>query len=224
MTLSDTIDDLTVFRSVDPLYGAFCCKHLAQGDFGEKLQTLESMLPVPPVIERQVRPPDDLPPGPLQINVVEPRLIQLGIALASEEGGVVQAEEEEYVDNWEEPEEKRPMRLPEMLKAWFDATLASPEDVMVRPIWIAGGVFDLECDFYKYVKARNLLKNEGLVLRHLLRLVILAGEFSERSGHDPEYEAIGENATRACQSVDPRYTERFLEADAERRKVEAVIE
>lgn len=222
VTLRDTIDGLIDFRSVDPLYGAFCCKHLAQGNLIEKLQALESMLPVPPVMERLVRLPDDLPPGPLQINVVEPRLIQLGIALVGEEGGIVEAEEEELEDYWEEPEQKRPMRFPEMLKAWFDASLASPEDVLVRPIWIAGGIIEYANDFYKYVKSRDLVKNEGLILRHLLRLVILTGEFSARSGEDPEYQEIGEKVTQACRTVDPRYTDRFLESEAERRKVSPV--
>ncbi len=223
VTLSDTIDELTVFRSVDPLYGAFCCRYLAQADYSEKMQVLESMLSLPPAMERQARPPEDVPPGPLQLNVIEPKLIRMGIALAGEDGGVVEAEDEEALeDYWEEPEEKRPMRLPDMLKALFDASLASPEDVTVRSLWIAGGVMALDGDFYKYVKARNLMKNEGLVLRHLLRLTILAGEFRERSGDDPDYARIGEAATRACRAVDPRYTDRFLEAEMERRTVAAV--
>ena len=90
---------------------------------------------------------------------------------------------------------------------------------MVQPKWVVGGVFEFECDFYKYVRARDLTKNEGLVLRHLLRLVILAGEFLERSGGDPEYERIGELTTRVCQQVDLRYTDRFLASEQEAQKL-----
>ena len=51
----------------------------------------------------------------------------------------------------------------------------------------------------------------------MLRLVILAGEFLDRSDGDCEYEQISELATKACQRVDPRYTDRFLaEADAKK--------
>jgi hypothetical protein len=60
---------------------------------------------------------------------------------------------------------------------------------------------------------------EGLILRHLLRLVILAGEFYQKSAQDPDYQRIGELATRVCQQVDPRYTDRFLAAEEEARKL-----
>jgi superfamily II DNA/RNA helicase len=222
VTLHESIDTLIVFRSVDPLYGAFCGKQLAQASLEEKLQALDSMLPIPPGIERQVRLPDDIQPGPLQTNVLEPALISMGIALAGEDGGVIEYEEVEHEDYWEDQPEKRPMRFAEMLKALFDAKLASPEDVIARPIWMAGGVIELDCDFFKFVRSRNLMKNEGLILRHLLRLVILSGEFHIFSDGDPDYQNIGELATKACRYVDPRYTERFLEAETERRKISPV--
>ncbi len=56
-------------------------------------------------------------------------------------------------------------------------------------------------------------------MRHLLRLVILAGEFAALSGGDPDYAEIGEQATEICQTVDPRYTDRFLTSDAEAKKL-----
>jgi hypothetical protein len=114
------------------------------------------------------------------------------------------------------------MTFPEMLKALFDAKLSTPELIWVQPKWVAGGVSEHAGDFYKFIRARDLAKNEGLILRHLLRLVILTGEFRERSDGDPDYEQIGEQATRVCQQVDPRYTDRFLQAEAESRKLVAV--
>jgi len=220
VTLNDTIGELTVFHSVDPLYGAFACKLLAHANFEEKLQALESVLSVQPSIERLVRPPDSLAPGPLQKQVLEPSLIQAGAALLSEQGAIVGVDDEDVMeDYWAGPMEKRPLTFVEMLKALFDTKLATPEIVPVRPIWIAGGVFEFNGEFFKYVRSRDLLKNEGLVLRHLLRLVILAGEFHVRSGNDPDYERISELATRASQQVDPRYTDRFLEAEHERKRM-----
>jgi hypothetical protein len=87
--------------------------------------------------------------------------------------------------------------------------------VFFQPKWVAGGVFEAGCDFHKFVRAADLIKNEGLVLRHLLRLVILAGEFSTQSNGDPDYERIGELATRICQAIDPRYADRFLASEQE---------
>jgi superfamily II DNA/RNA helicase len=219
VTLHDTIYDLLAYRSVDPLYGEFLRNQLVHADYDEKLQALDSVLLVPPAIERTVRLPIR-PPGPLQTNVLQPMLIQMGVAVTHADGGVVlPKDEDEGEDYWEEEEEPRPLTLPEMLKALFDAKLATPEDIPVQPKWAAGGVFEIEGDFYKFIRAHDLAKNEGLILRHLLRLTILTGEFLTRSGGDPDYERIGELATRVCRGVDPRYTDRFLEAEAEARKL-----
>ena len=106
-----------------------------------------------------------------------------------------------------------------MLKILFDAKLQTPEAVYVQPKWIVGGIFEHDNDFYKFVRARNLIKNEGLILRHLLRLIILAGEFTAQSESDPEYERIGELVTQVCKGVDERYTDRFLASEAEARKL-----
>lgn len=215
VTLHGTIHNLLNYRSIDPLYGEFLREHLVRASFDEKLQVLESVLSLPPALERQVRPPE-LPPGPLQSQVLTPLLVQLGIALTHPEGGVMAApDEENRKDRYEEDRPPRAMSLPDMLKALFDSQLASPEDVWVQNKWVAGGVFSMECDFFKYVRARDLVKNEGLILRHLLRLVILAGEFLSRSDGDPDYERIGELGTRVCKQVDQRYTDRFLAAEAE---------
>ena len=93
------------------------------------------------------------------------------------------------MDKWEEEEEERPPTFPEMLKLAFEAKLAAPEPAFVQPKWIAGDAFARDGEFFKCVKALDLVKQEGLILRHLLRLVILAGEFQVRT-EDPEYQRI----------------------------------
>ncbi len=220
VTVNENIEKLVMFRSVDPLYGVFLTEQLARASFEEKVQAIESVLPVPPSIGYRVRLPF-LDPGPLQAEVIEPQLIQMGIITAR-----VQQEEEEPDDGirrmderWDDDEPREPSNLAEMLKALFDDKLASPEDVLVQPKWLAGALFTMEGDFYKFTKAANLQKNEGLAMRHLLRLVILAGEFAQLSDGDPDYEKIGELATQICQQVDPSYTDRFLTSDAEAKKL-----
>lgn len=64
---------------------------------------------------------------------------------------------------------------------------------------------------------RHLLENEGVIQRHLLRLVILAGEFLLHAEGDLDYAQISDLATKACRRVDERYTDRFL-ADSEAKK------
>ncbi len=95
------------------------------------------------------------------------------------------------------------------------------EPVRVQPKWIAGGAFQFDCEFYKFTRARNLFKQDGIILRHLLRLVILAGEFLART-EDPDYQQIVELTTKVCERVDRQYTERFL-SDAEKIKEMAKI-
>lgn len=217
VTLHESIKRLIAYRSLDPLFGDYLSKQLVHSDFNEKILTLDSVVEIPRVIERKVRIPD-LPPGPLQTNVMAPLMIQMGVV-----AGVTEKkddeEEEDYRDDpwWDGERSGAPTTLPEMLKVAFESMLAAPEPAFVQPKWMAGGVFEAQCDFYKFVKSHELVKQEGLVLRHLLRLVILAGEFFTQT-QDPDYQRICELATESCRRVDPRYTDRFLaEAEASRK-------
>jgi superfamily II DNA/RNA helicase len=221
VTLNESINRLLQFRSIDPLYGMFLIEQLAYSNFEEKLLALESVLEVPPAILRHVRPPD-LPPGPLQTQVLEPQLVQMGIVLARPQAGAGDDELLEEDDYFDDQEEELPPTFPEMLKLLFEARLAAPEPVFVQPKWIGGGVIDAAGDFYKFVRSRELVKQEGLVLRHLLRLVILAGEFFALA-EDPDYQRVAETATAACHRVEPRYTDKFLQqAEAARQLVQPV--
>jgi hypothetical protein len=68
------------------------------------------------------------------------------------------------------------------------------------------------------VKSRDLVKQEGIVFRHLLRLILLCGEFSQIA--PPEVEAgewqkelaeIAQGLTASCRAVDPASTEEMIE-------------
>lgn len=210
VTLDPSIYRLTGFRSVDPLFGAYLAEVLPRGSLEEKIIALESVLEVPRAIERYVRIPESVAPGPLQREELEPLLIQMGVVAAEKSAGENEPDDEaNFADDEDEP---RPPTFPEMLKIAFEARLASPEPVFVQPKWIAGGAFAMHCEFFKFVKSCDLVKQEGLILRHLLRLVILAGELLEFT-QDPDFQRIGELATDCCRRVDPSYTDRFL-ADA----------
>ncbi|MHC4235753.1 MAG: DEAD/DEAH box helicase, partial [Planctomycetota bacterium] len=216
VTLEESIYSLMDFRSVDPLFGSFLAEKLVRSDFDEKVLAIESVLEVPPAILRSVRIPEDLPPGPLQQQELEPLMIQMGVTLARPEQPERERYGESIEDFWDDQEEERPPTFPEMLKIAFEAKLAAPEPIFVQPKWVAGHAFAMDCEFFNMVKACNLMKQEGIILRHLLRLVILAGELYART-EDPDYQRISELATRTCHRVDPRYTDKFL-ADAEETK------
>lgn len=222
VTLHDGLHKLLNFRSIDPLFGAFLAEQLNYGNQDEKLLALEAALEVPPAILRKVGLPDDLPKGPLQEQVLEPLMIQKGLVVArldrAGEGEYEEAGGDE--EEWGDDGPQRPPTFPEMLKLAFEDRLAAPEPVFVQPKWIAGAVARWQGEFFKFVRSADLIKQEGLILRHLLRLVILAGEFFTLT-QDPQYQSIGLSATAACRRVDPRYTDRFLaEAEGLRKSFE----
>ncbi|MFO0839003.1 MAG: DEAD/DEAH box helicase [Phycisphaerae bacterium] len=216
VVLHESLERLTNFRSVDPLFGAYLAEQLARGDLNEKVLALESVLELPPTILRKVHIPDDMPPGPLQTEVLAPLMVAMGVVGTSpiDAAGAGESDESEWRDDDEV--EQRPPTLPEMLKIAFEAKLSNPEPVSIQPKWAAGDAFRFDCEFFKFVRARELIKQEGLILRHLLRLAILAGEFFTLT-QDPDYQRISELATQTCRRVDASYTDRFLaEAIAQR--------
>ncbi|MCH8053894.1 MAG: DEAD/DEAH box helicase [Planctomycetes bacterium] len=210
VTVQDHVSRLLNFRSIDPLYGDFLAEQLMRSSFEEKLQALESVLSGPTSLLWKVRLPDDLEPGPLQQDVLQPQLLQMGLLIVDQDGDLVKPDSDDYVDYMPDDTRKHVPNLPEMLLMLFDARLESPEDIFVQPKWIAGGIFGAADDFYKFAGARDLFKNEGLLLRHLLRLVILAGEFHMHTGEDPEYTQIIDRATAICAQIDAAYTDHFL--------------
>ncbi len=219
VTLDESIFRLLNYRSVDPLFGDFLAEQLARADFTEKLVALEAALELPGTIVRHCRLPWERPKGPLQEGELEPLMRSMGVKLAEDFAREREEEWEErerlgrgFLDPWEReaPEDREyPPTFPDMLRIAFEAKLAAPEPVQVQPKWLAGDALEREGEFFKSVRALNLVKQEGLVLRHLLRLVILAGEFLLRT-EDPDYDRMVALVTQACQRVDQNYTERFL--------------
>ena len=214
--LDESVERLEAFRSLEPMYGCFLANELGPASFDEKLFALESVLSVPPQVVRAAGVPI-WEAGPLQEHVLEPMMIAMGVKLAPPEPDPEEEREREF-NPWKE-EEERPPTFPEMLKLAFESKLLTPEDTYVQTKWLAGGIIDSQDDFNKFVASRSLQKNEGVIFRHLLRLVILSSEF-EKLTEDPDYREIGERVTLACEQVDSSYTERFLAQEEAARAVE----
>ncbi len=174
-TPTPALDRLLVFRSVHPLYGAFLLDQLGIADRDERLQALESVLEMPRPLLRHVRVPrpDEMPPGPLQTTRLDADLIQRGLILAP----LPKSEEEEDDD---EEEEEYPPTLADKLRLLFDALHPTVADVHTQSVWAAGDLLrGFNGNFNLYVRTRDLVKQEGIVFRHLLRLILLCGEFAQ---------------------------------------------
>jgi hypothetical protein len=206
------LDKLLVFRSIHPLYGAFLIEHLGEADREERIQAFESVLEMPRPLLRYVRVPrEERPPGPLE-RKLDPELIQRGLMAApvpKEEG-----DDAEWDDYWEE----RPPVLAEKLRLLFDALYPDVTDVHTQAVWCAGELLRFAGNFNLYVKTRDLVKQEGIVFRHLLRLILLLAEFMQVTPPqvDPDFwqadlRDLSEHLTASCRAVDPTSTDEMIQ-------------
>jgi superfamily II DNA/RNA helicase len=209
------LDRLLVFRSVHPLYGSFLIDQLGIADRNERVQALESVLEMPKPLLRYVRVPfpDQLPPGPLATNRLDPELIRRGLILAPVPKDEKDEEEDEEEEEWE-----RPPTLAEKLRLLFDALFPDVTDVHTQSVWAAGELLRYEGNFDLYVRTRDLVKQEGIIFRHLLRLILLCEEFAQLTPPETTAEEwrtdlrdLSDRLTASCRAVDPASTDEMIQ-------------
>lgn len=213
-TPTPKLDRLLVFRSIHPLYAAYLVEQLGVADRSERLQALESVLEVPRPLLRYLRvpPPDDLPPGPLASTRLDADLIRRGLIVAPVPPGASDDEDDEEI------EDEHPPSLADKLRLLFDALYPEVTDVATQSVWCAGELLRFGGNFNKYVQSRDLVKQEGIVFRHLLRLILLCGEFVQVTPPDVEASSwqrdlreLAEELIAACRAVDPASTDETIE-------------
>lgn len=213
---------LTHFRSVNPLYGVFLVNQLGIADLSERLQAMESVLEMPGSVARSVRVPprDEMPPGPLASTRLDVQLLQLGLATLEELGqGTVEEEvEEDRRRGFFEEEPVRVLTLADKLRRLFDHEFPGVHGVFTTPVWAAGEMLEFGGDFNKYVTSKGLQKQEGVLFRHLLRLILLLGEFRPLTPPETTTEQwradltdISTRLADCCRRVDPSSTDKTLE-------------
>ncbi len=217
---------LALFRSVNPLFGMFLVNQLGIADRKERIQAFESALDFPGPVARYVRVPKQeyLPPGPLATLRLDQQLLQLGLATVEELVQKPKEEEEPWkprrsYDAEQDEEPKWVLTLAEKLRRLFDYDCPGVFDVRTRPVWAAGELLlEFNGNFNKYVGSKDLLKQEGIVFRHLLRLILLLREFRPLSPPDIDAAAwrydldeVVDQLTESCRAVDPTSTDHVLE-------------
>jgi hypothetical protein len=115
-------------------------------------------------------------------------------------------------------ERKYPVPLADKIKLLFDAEYPHVHSLYVTPVSVAGELFNFGDDFNKFITGRDLAKQEGLIFRHLLRLVLLIGEFAQLTpeGLDPadwqrDLREIAARISASCRAVDPTSTDYMLQ-------------
>ena len=218
-TPTPRLRDMMIFRAVQPLYGLWLMDHLGQAEPHELVQVLESLLAMPGSVARSVRVPwpDELPPGKLAIETIDPAILTTGLYSA----------EDLYppADQSDLPPEMRryPIPLAQKTRMLFESQVDHAGGLFTTPVWAVGDLLNYNGDFDKFVRGRDLTKQEGILFKHCLRMILLCGEFERLTptGLDPtawvaQLTAIADVLTTACRSVDPQSTDETLaEADEE---------
>jgi hypothetical protein len=161
-----------------------------------------------------------MPPGPLAQTKLDPQLVQLGLAspeeLGAQPAGDPNGEESDSDDvpPWERP---KILTLGDKLKLLFDFEYPGV-DVNVLPVWSVGELLAFEGNFNNYITSRKLQKQEGVIFRHALRMILLLEEFARLPPENlppEEWEdrlhKMADVLTEACRKVDPTSTDEMLE-------------
>lgn len=210
------LPSLLDFRTCNPLYASFLLDHLGMASFSERVQALESILEVPGSMLHMVRAPgpDELPPGPLARYRLDALLIERGLATQAD---LYPDSVPPEFDNFGKLIKRWPLAFADKLRRFFDSELPGVDRLYTTPAWIAGDLLFFGGNFHKYVTSRDLTKQEGLIFRHLLRLILLCQEFLPHcpKGEDPEVwqkqlTGLIDQLTASCRDVDPDSTELWL--------------
>lgn len=217
-TPTEKMQDLLLLRGVHPLYAVFLTKHLGIADRNERVMALESLLELSRSLGKAIRipKPEELPPGPLATERLDPQLLKLGLATADEFGYKDPDEDEEkqrgYYDQWVPI-----LTLPHKLQRLFQYDFPAVQDLRITPVWVAGEMLQYGTDFNKYITANKLQKQEGILFRHLLRLVLLLDEMVELCPPDVDYDTwrddlhdIANQLEATCRAVEPEGTDQWL--------------
>jgi len=220
-----SLEKLVLLRGIHPLYGVFLVNQLGIADRNERLQALESVLEIPGSVAYHLHVPshEELPPGPLATTRLDVTLLQLGLASAEELGAVEESPNEDDRQRSSMFPEERVwvLNLADKLKRLFDYDFPGVSDVRVQPVWAAGEILEFGGDFNKYITSKGLQKQEGIIFRHLLRLILLAIEFTQFCPPDTtedewldDLNDVADRLTATCRAVDPTSTDKTLEQAA----------
>jgi hypothetical protein len=220
------LSKLLRLRGINPLYGVYLVNQLGIASREERIQAFESVLEMPGSVAKHVRVPkyEEMPPGPLATTRLDIELLQMGLA-TPEQLGAKPAQEDEEPQRREIFEEKVwPLTLGEKLRLLFDATFPEVHSLFTTSVWAAGEVLEFGGNFNKYITSRGLQKQEGVIFRHLLRLVLLVKEFEQFTPPDcpadewlTELRDISDRLADCCRGVDPLSTDKALD-EAERQE------
>ncbi|MEN6458282.1 MAG: DEAD/DEAH box helicase [Thermoguttaceae bacterium] len=217
---TENLAKLSLFRGINPLYAMFLVKHLGIADRNERIQAMESVLELPRSVGRFVRVPrqDELPAGPLATLWLDPQLLQLGLATPEELSQKANEEQDHGPRHTYDDDRVWVLTLADKLRRLFDYDCAGVHDLRTQPVWAAGELLQFGGDFNKYITSKALQKQEGVIFRHVLRLILLVNEFLQICPPEVSEEAwradledVSSRLVESCRRIDPASTDKTLE-------------
>lgn len=216
------LERLLPLKSVNPLFGVFVADLLALAEPLERVAVMESILQLPFTVARYARVPgaDELPPGVLTRETLDPQLLTRGLA-TPEELGQVQEDEDDENDRrrrgmFEEPK-VWPLTIGEKVLRLFRDDFPRVEEARVVPVWMVGRLLEFDFNFNSFITTAKLQKEEGLVFRHCLRMILLCDELANVPPRGTTVETweywlddLAERLTQMCTQVDPQSTDEIL--------------
>ena len=156
--------------------------------------------------------PDDLPPGKYSLEVVDPAILSAGLLSAEELYPPADQSDVEFELR------KYPIPLAQKTRLLFENQIDHAGGLFVTPVWAVGDLLASGGDFDKFVRGRDLTKQEGILFKHFLRMILLCGEFAQVTpkGLEPEawqarLKSFSDVLTVSCRTVDPQSTDELLE-------------
>ena len=216
---------LVQLKSINPLFGVFLADHLAIADDNERIAVLESVLEVPGTVARFTRMPriEEMPAGTLATTRLDPLLLQRGLATVEELGGGEKDDEEEIENKgfgrvmFDEPK-VWPLTIGEKCLRLFRDEYPQVDDIRVRPVWIVGELMQFDGNFDRYVVTRKLQKEEGILFRHCLRMILLLDEMANIppdgttvATWEDWLDDLADRLTETCRNIDPQSTDEILQ-------------
>ena len=207
---TESLDLLFNFRSINSIFGIFLADSFYRASHEERLLLLEGALDMPRSVASKVRVPfpEHMPPGPMATGWLTPQLLSRGLAT-----------QEEITGYRDEDTGRRipPLDLIIQMQMLFRAEFPAASDARCSAVWCVGDLLTFGGDFNKYVRARDLTKQEGIVFRHCLRMILLCGEFAtiQPPQIDPgawqrDLAELVSQLTDSCRAVDPSSTDETL--------------
>lgn len=220
---TEALQRLLHFRGVNPLFGVFLLNHLGIADRAERIQAIESILEIPGSVARFVRVPkhEQMPPGPLATTRLDVQLLKLGLVTLEQLGAAEEDEDDKRRRRGDGIFEEEPvwvLTLAEKLRLLFDHDFPGVHDVRVVPVWAAGELLEFGGDFNNFITSNALQKQEGVIFRHVLRMILLLAEFKQLCPPDTveeewrsELDDITNRLAESCRQVDASSTDKTLE-------------